>query len=234
MVISRVYLNLLKKRYFKIIFKVLYIEGFKYIIVPPRLILLLKYRRYVVTWDKDKNLVTNILNGDSESFSLLVQLYQNRLYNFFLKLTLSKEDAEELLQDVFLRVYKYLYKYNDRWDFSTWIYKIAVNTYKSSYKKKKNDPGNISFDEVSHLCCETYNPENSYEAKEKYKETLKMFDCLKDEQKLAFLLKHIQGFTYKEIGSIMGISEHAAKMKVQRGKQILCDRYYKLSLRGVQ
>lgn len=183
--------------------------------------------------DRDKDLVNNILNGDSESFSILVQLYQNRLYNFFLKLTFSKEDAEEILQDVFLRVYKYLYKYNDNWDFSTWIYKIAINTYKSSYKKNKKHNCNVCYEQVTNLCSLDYDPEHSYEVKEKYKEIVKMFDCLKDEQKVAFLLKHIQGFSYKEIGHVMCISDQAAKMKVQRAKQILCDRYYKLNLRGV-
>jgi len=183
--------------------------------------------------DRDRKLVNNILNGDSDSFSVLVQLYQNRLYNFFIKLTFSKEDSEEILQDVFLRVYKYLYKYNDRWDFSTWIYRIAINTYKSSYKKKKKDVYNICYEQATNLCSVNYNPEYSYESKERYKEIIKMFDCLKKEQKLAFLLKHIQGFTYREIGHIMCISEQAAKMKVQRAKQILCNRYYKLNLRGV-
>lgn len=181
--------------------------------------------------DRDRQLVKNILNGDSESFSTLIQSYHNRLYNFFLKLTFSKEESEELMQEVFLRVYKYLYKYNDKWKFSTWVYKIAINTYKSSYKKK--DINNVCYEQLTNLCSVEYNPENSYECKERYIEIIKMFDCLKNEQKVAFLLKHMQGFTYKEIGHILSISDKAAKMKVQRAKQILCDRYYKLNLRGV-
>lgn len=184
--------------------------------------------------DRDRDLINKILNGDSESFSALVQLHQGRLYNFFLRLTFSKEDSEEILQDVFLRVYKYLYKYNNKWNFTTWLYKIAINTYKSNYARKKKDFGNVCFEEIANsLCSINNNPEYSYEVKEKYLQIIKMFDCLKREQKLAFLLKHIHGFTYKEIGSIMSISEQAAKMKVQRAKQILCERYYKLSMRGV-
>mgnify|MGYP003804293887 CR=1 FL=1 len=179
-------------------------------------------------------MVMNVLNGDCESFSALVQLYENRIYNFLLKLTLSKEDAEEILQDVFLRVYKYLHKYDDKLNFSAWIYKIALNTYKSSYKKKKKDFHNVCCEQiVDSICSAEYDPEHSYELKEKYTEIVKILDCLKTEQKVAFLLKHIQGFTYKEIGHIMGISEQAAKMKVQRAKQILCDRYYKFNFRGV-
>jgi len=87
---------------------------------------------------KDEVLVRKVLEGDISSFTVLVKRYQDRLYSFLPKITYSKEDAEEILQDVFLRAYKYLYRYNEKWSFSTWIYKIAANTYKSGYKKRKN------------------------------------------------------------------------------------------------
>jgi len=84
----------------------------------------------------ESTLISNTLNGDIQSFALLVQAYQGQLYNFIYKMTKSKEDAEDILQDVFVKVYNNLYKYNKNYRFSTWIYTITVNTIKSTYKKR--------------------------------------------------------------------------------------------------
>jgi len=85
----------------------------------------------------ESTLISNTLNGDIQSFALLVQAYQGQLYNFIYKMTKSKEDTEDILQDVFVKVYNNLYKYNNNYRFSTWIYSITLNTIKSSLKKKK-------------------------------------------------------------------------------------------------
>lgn len=87
--------------------------------------------------ENDDILVENVLNGNIESFSVIVSKYQNRLLNFLLGLTSCREDAEEILQDVFIRAYNYLYRYNSNWKFSTWIYSIAANSFKDYYNKKK-------------------------------------------------------------------------------------------------
>ena len=71
-------------------------------------------------------LISNTLNGDIQSFALLVQAYQGQLYNFIYKMTKSKEDTEDILQDVFVKVYNNLYKYNNNYRFSTWIYSITI------------------------------------------------------------------------------------------------------------
>lgn len=177
--------------------------------------------------DIDKILIKKILKGDIDSFSTLVQNYQTQLYNLFMRMTYSKEDTEEILQDVFIKIYKNLYKYNPKWPFSAWLYKIAINTYKSNINKKKKYYEHINYETLSEDICTSYgNPELSYELKEGYKEIVKMFGCLKSEQKFALLLKHFKGFSYKEIGHIMGITDQAAKMKVQRAKNTLCERYY--------
>lgn len=179
---------------------------------------------------KDNILVTSTLRGDMDSFTELVRSYQNNLYNFLLRMTYSKEDAEEILQDVFFKAYKYLYKYNSRWSFSTWLYRIAVNTFKSNCKKQKKRYESIPYNEIPTELLGTYesNPEISYTTKESYREIIKLFGCLKSDQKIAFLLKYIQDFSYSEIGNILGISEHAAKMKVYRAKHIIGERYVKI------
>lgn len=185
--------------------------------------------------DRDGILVANTLKGDIDSFTLLVQNYQNRLYSFLLKMTCSREDAEEILQEVFIRAFNYLYKYNSSWSFSSWIYRIAVNTFKTEYKKKKkSDIVDLHSELPEELYSIDYCPETVYETKEHYREIIEMVNTLKNEQKLAFLLKNIQGFSYKEVGEILGISTQAAKMRVQRAREALWIKFEEQRKRGVQ
>ncbi len=185
--------------------------------------------------DRDSILVANTLKGDIDSFSLLVQNYQNRLYSFLLKMTYSREDAEEILQEVFIRAYNYLYKYNSSLSFSSWIYRIAVNTFKTEYKKKKkNDFVDLHGEMPEDLCSIDHCPETVYEMKEHYREIIGLVNSLKGEQKMAFLLKNVQGFSYKEVGEILGISAQAAKMRVQRAREALWIKFEEQRKRGVQ
>lgn len=170
----------------------------------------------------ESTLISNTLNGDIQSFALLVQAYQGQLYNFIYKMTKSKEDTEDILQDVFVKVYNNLYKYNNNYRFSTWIYSITLNTIKSSLKKKKLRPSGCNIDDfIEEIPSFDDSPELLIEVKEHYKEIIEIIDSLKEKQKTAFILRYIRDFSYKEIGKIMGISQEAAKMKVHRSKSIL-------------
>lgn len=181
--------------------------------------------------DTDEILISNILNGDTDSFSNLVLRYKDRIFAFLLKMTFSKDDAEELLQEVFINVYKNLYRYNSNWKFSTWIYKIAANSFKNYYKKKKrlsqletiHDINDISTMLKSVEDC----PEVVFERKEDYLSVVRIINSLKADQRIALVLKYIKGFSFKEIGEILNISPEAAKMKVQRAKESICKQYGK-------
>jgi RNA polymerase sigma-70 factor (ECF subfamily) len=179
--------------------------------------------------DNDIALVENALKGNTDSFSLLVRKYQDKLFNFLLKMNISADDAEEISQEVFIKVYNNLYKYNSRWCFSTWLYKIAVNTLRSQYKKKKKARLTDYYADIQDIACTSpVYPDVSYEIKEQTREIVRLIDSLNEDQKLAFTLRYIQDFSFKEIGDIMGISPEAAKMKIQRAKQSLCKKFEKL------
>ncbi|HPC99904.1 MAG TPA: sigma-70 family RNA polymerase sigma factor, partial [Acetivibrio sp.] len=75
-------------------------------------------------------------------------------------------------------------------------------------------------------------PELLVEVKENYKEIIEAIDSLKEKQKTAFILRYLRDFSYKEIGKIMGISQEAAKMKVQRAKSALAQRILNMGRKG--
>ncbi|TYQ15061.1 UNVERIFIED_CONTAM: RNA polymerase sigma-70 factor (ECF subfamily) [Acetivibrio alkalicellulosi] len=181
----------------------------------------------------DDILITNILNGNMDSFSTLVFRYENRIYKFLIKLTSCREDAEEIMQDVFIRVYNYLYRYDSKWSFSTWIYSIAFNSFKDYYKKKRKlSSKKYDYQTGDYLETCSY-MEEDYETKELYAEVVKLINSLKYDQKTALILKHIQGFSYNEIAKILGVSSDNARMKVLRAKKAISDGILKLK-RGTE
>ncbi len=184
--------------------------------------------------NRDNVLIENVLNGNTDSFSILIQCYQDQLYKFIYKLTVSREDTEDILQEVFIRVYNNLYRYSSKWNFSTWLYNIAVNVFKTHYKKKKKDPENVNNESIDDISCSILDyPDVAYEVKEQRLLIIKLINGLKDDQKIALVLKHVQGFSYKEIADILEVTPEAAKMKVQRAKQIICKKYNEQKGRGV-
>lgn len=170
--------------------------------------------------DQDMLLIDRILNGETAVFNILIDNYQHIIYGYLLKMSFSKEDAEDMTQEVFIKVYKNLYKFNGRCRLLTWIFKIAVNTFNSEYRKKKRKVYFENDDILSYLSCdyEGY-PENVLERKEDMREALVILNKLDFEQKNAVILRYIHDFSYKDIGHILGISEEAAKMKVYRAKK---------------
>ena len=180
--------------------------------------------------DIDNQLISNTLKGDVDSFSILVEKYQKGIFNFMFRLTLSREDAEELLQDVFIRVYKYLYTYNSSLKFSSWLYRIAVNTFKDNSKRKKKQLAICSFDdEINTGVKQTNQLEIDIETREQFREIVKIINSLKEEYRIAIILKCIQNFSYKEIGEMLGISPQNAKMRVNRARKIIGKSFNKMN-----
>lgn len=176
--------------------------------------------------DKEAMLVSNILSGDITSFEILMDMYRNRIYNFLLKMTFSKEDSEDMTQEVFVRAYNSLYQYNSKWCFSTWIFKIAVNVFKTEYSKKKNRESKRVQDMlVNQQFSNITEPERALENIETKMEVLKMLEALKAPQRVALVLKYVQGFSYKEIGEVLKVSPENAKVRVMRAKKHLASNY---------
>lgn len=169
----------------------------------------------------DNQLIARILDGDNEAFSLLMQKYQSKLFSFLFHLTLSKEDAEDLLQISFIKVFKSIHKFDKTYDFLPWIHKIAFNEYRSFYKKRKQKDIILSLDELPDLLCSEDSLSSHLDKRESYLKVAGIINGLKKGQKEVFILRFGNGFSYGEIGKILGISESAAKMKYQRAKDSL-------------
>lgn len=87
---------------------------------------------------QDTQIVAQILGGDRQAYSLLVKKYQSIIYNLAYRMTANTQDAADLTQDIFIRAYTYLWRYNPQKKFFAWLYTIALNTIKNHLKKINN------------------------------------------------------------------------------------------------
>jgi RNA polymerase sigma-70 factor (ECF subfamily) len=142
----------------------------------------------------------------------------------------DKDDAADLTQDVFIKVYKSLSGFKSDSAFSTWIYRIAVNI---CLNKVRKSPGKIIFQHIDTLfgsdkdkaflipASETDNPENIIIRSEHFEWLQKALDSLPENQRTAIILSKYDDLPQKEIAVIMNTSEGAVEALIQRGKKNL-------------
>ena len=169
----------------------------------------------------DEILVTKVLNGERDAFDILIRKYQGIIYNYIFKMTLSKEDSEDIIQEVFIKAYKNLYKLENKEKFYSWLFKVAVNTMNTFFKSKKTY-NTMEENLLINIKSDTKDtPEGVLEIKEENTELLNKLSVLNEEEKNALVLKYVQGFSYKEVGQILGIKEETIKTKIFRAKKKL-------------
>lgn len=168
----------------------------------------------------DEQVVESILLGNEENFSLLLDKYYPKLITFCLKLFVSKDDVEDILQEIFMKVYKNLYKFNKSWRFNTWIYRVALNTLKDIKKKKKITTTELNYEAM--IQNNSFH-DNCIENLHNNEIIKKMFTDMDEKLKTMFILRYYEEMSFKEIGLIFNMSSEAVRMKIFRAK----DRLYK-------
>ncbi|WP_166921529.1 RNA polymerase sigma factor [Flavobacterium poyangense] len=170
----------------------------------------------------DQHYIHLIIQGDSNSFAVLVNRYKDMIFTLALKMVKNREEAEEVAQDTFIKIYSSLSKFKGDSKFSTWIYKIAYNTCLDRLKKNKKEENNISIDEFSaHLIKTMDNALSTLEEKEKRQTIQNCLNLLPSEDNFLLTLFYFDDQNLDEIGKIMNISTNNAKVKLFRSRQKL-------------
>lgn len=165
----------------------------------------------------DNELIINANNGDTLAFEELIYRYDKMVLRIAIKYTGDADDAKDIYQEVFIRVYNNLSGFQFKSEFSTWLFRIASNVC-ISFKRKYNKANHISLsdDNESNMVVEIpeeekYSPDNlvvNSEYGEKISEALKK---LSPNQKMSFLLKHYEGYKIREIADLMNCKEGTIK-----------------------
>lgn len=170
----------------------------------------------------DQHYIDKILQGETNAFAVLVNRYKDMIFTLALKMVKNREEAEEVAQDTFIKIYSSLSKFKGDSKFSTWIYKIAYNTCLDRLKKSKKEDSNISIDEFSaHLIKTMDNALSALEEKERKQTIQKCLNLLPSDENFLLTLFYFDDQNLEEIGKIMNISANNAKVKLFRSRQKL-------------
>lgn len=168
----------------------------------------------------DKNLVMKAKSGDVKAFEALYDKYNGKVYGLALRMTENPDDALDLAQEIFIRVYKSLAFFKGDSSFSTWLYSIASNAcvdFSRSKNRKKAD----SIDEALSL-PDLKTPENEFEKKELREAIAAAISALPFDMREVIVLREINGLSYGEIANALDIEVGTVKSRISRGREKLC------------
>jgi RNA polymerase sigma-70 factor (ECF subfamily) len=184
--------------------------------------------------DKDFELIQAINSGQFDLFHDLVKRYEKKLYNFSLRMCRNPSDAEDLVQETFLNVFRYLKNFRHETKFKNWLYRIAASTCIKKMRKSKFAP-------EREISLEEFIPKEEAEAQEQVPEwALMPLDKLLNEElsrminqatlslpekyRLVIVLRDIEGFSTAETAHILNLSPSNVKVRLHRARLFLRDK----------
>ena len=177
----------------------------------------------------DETLIERFQHGDLYAFDLIVKRYKNQLLNFIYRFLGNQEEAEDLVQETFLRVYKNRRAYRKVAKFSTWIYTIAGNLAKTELRKRRRRKifsiTDLGYEEKDYeICDNAFSPEEQVNCLITEEIVQKEIETLSPKFREVIILRDIQELSYEEISKIVRIPLGTVKSRVNRGRLKLQER----------
>jgi RNA polymerase sigma-70 factor (ECF subfamily) len=170
----------------------------------------------------DQQLIDRIINGDHSAFTILVDRYKDLVFSLALKMLKNREEAEEVSQDTFIKVFKSLDKFKGDSKFSTWIYKVAYNTCLDRLKKNKREQHVVPIDKYTEGEVKTIdNALYAMEQKERQQTIQHCIQALPSEDAFLMTLFYFEEQSLEEIAKIMEITPNNVKVKLFRSRKKL-------------
>lgn len=168
---------------------------------------------------EDYELVKQSVKGNQNAFAELLSRYKNLVYSVVLRMVNDSEEANDLAQEIFIKIYKNLDKYQPEYKFSTWIIRITTNHVIDFRRKKKQET--VSIDDMVYEPSDYITPESSYIEKERNTSIFSALNSLPDMYKIPIVLYHQQGLSYQEIAQMIGEPLSKVKNRIFRGRKML-------------
>jgi RNA polymerase sigma-70 factor, ECF subfamily len=173
----------------------------------------------VPSFSDDKELVGRYLNGDKQAFSRLVERYQSLVYNLCFRLVGSVHEAEDLTQDIFVRLLDKVSSWRAEAKFSTWLYRLALNHCRD-HLRRRSWPLEEAPDQ---LIDPAPGPDMMIEDQEAGRAVFQALLQLPMEFRSVVFLRDVEGFSYREIADILDIRPGTVKSRLARGRARLVE-----------
>jgi len=172
------------------------------------------------------------------------------LYNLALRMTRNTNDAEDLVQETYLKAFRFYGNFQEGTNAKAWIFTIMTNTFRTRYRKRQKEPSYVNYDDVDNLLVNDDRkvsniPANKSEARTSDDITEYLKSCVSDDIinaiesvpepfRIAVLLSDVEQFNYQEISEIIGASIGTIKSRIFRGRKLLQNKLYDFaSARGL-
>ena len=168
----------------------------------------------------DEELVNLCLTGEGKYFEEIVKRYKKKIYSIAYRFTNSSDESYDITQEIFIKVYNSLKKYNPSYKFSSWILKMTTNYCVDIKRKNKIETTSL---DLAINREETLSAENEFLNQEKKRKIYECINNLPNEYKILIELYHHQNLTYKEIEDILKIPMTKVKNRLYRARLMLKD-----------
>jgi RNA polymerase sigma-70 factor (ECF subfamily) len=172
--------------------------------------------------ESDAAVVTRVRTGDRDAYRVLVERHSRRIFHLAYRMTGSEQDAEDLVQETFMRAFQQLDGFTARSQFGTWIYRIAVNCAIDIMRKhqRRDEPFEpIDPESGIPLVADTPGPDRLVFSGEMQQRVKSALDQLSPMERAAFVLRHYEGKCIEEISDTLGLANGATKQAVFRAVQ---------------
>lgn len=167
----------------------------------------------------DYEVIQKCLSGRQEYFEELVTRYKKLIFSVVYNMINDKEEVSDISQEVFIRIYKALDRYNPEYKFSTWAVRIATNLCLDIHRKKKVDSTPI--EEIEDFSDGVDTPEASYLQKERSEKIRKAIQALPEKYRIPIILFHQNGLSYEEMMKVTGEPMTIIKNRLYRARLML-------------
>jgi RNA polymerase sigma-70 factor (ECF subfamily) len=171
----------------------------------------------------DVELIERALSKENAAWELLVARFRRRVFHIAYKFTGKHDQAEDLTQEIFLKLWKSLDKFNRDADFSTWLSSVARNYCIDHYRASKREKEVVVEDLVAFdLAPSSFgNPHSTLEDQDRRSLLRSGLDQLPDKLRQAVVLRDLQGMTYQEMADLLQLPEGTVKSRINRGREEL-------------
>lgn len=187
----------------------------------------LKDMMAVATLERDAELMLRVREGDAESFTLLLERHRSPVIHFLYRMVQNQSVAEELAQEVFLRVYRSRANYEPTAKFTTWLFRIASHLALNWIRDRRHERGQESLDQetqdgmVRQVSCHSASAEQRLVRESKFEEIRRAIQGLPEKQKAAVLMHKYEEMEYSQIAAVLECSESAVKSLLFRAYETL-------------
>lgn len=169
----------------------------------------------------EQMLIKRCKKGDLTAFEILISDHQMKVYNLAYRLIGNSEDAKDISQEAFIKVFRNIQSFREESSFSTWLYRVVINSSQDFLRKKRNT---FSLEEIKGERDKGFkdesslNPAEEMERADKRQTILLSLYKLSEEHRIIIVLRDIQGFSYEEIAEILHINLGTVKSRINRAR----------------